>query len=1128
VQEANAFAGADIITLGAATYTLSRSTPLEDLAASGDLDISDDLTFNGLTEASTIIDGNGTDRILHIIGADISVTLNNLTLKNGNPSGNGGAIYNEGALTLDHVTLDTNTGSRGGAVYSTGPLAISNSTVQKNTANNNGGGIHVLSSNVVVDASTFTNNQSTSGLGGGLSIGLGSGARYSTIITNATFSGNSARYGGGLESLATTYISGSTFQNNQATNAYGGAIDAGAPFYVSESIIDGNSSANSGGGIATSGSVFVLATSMVSNNTAPRGGGIYVHTSATQLSAIDSTIKDNSASLYGGGLYHTPSTGYKADIRGTLFDGNTATYFGGAIYSTRGMDITNSTLSGNNVTATVGTRQGGGIYLAGASATETVALEHVTVADNGSTGTGDNLAQVTGILQLHNSIVANPVNGNNCDGAIATAGYNLYSSGTCFPTPSNGDISGDPLLLALADNGGPTFTRALDTGSPARDSSSPNCAALDQRGFPRDGTCDMGAFEAGGTATDGGTLEFSAANFDVAENVGTATITVTRTGNTATAVSVEYATVDLTTNHYPSSYYGDLAETRGTLSWAAGEGGSKTFDVVIHDETDPTAAGAWEDDETFKVVLFGPTGGATLGANRGAKVTILANDYTPGEFNFTLYPIQPTEPPAATHIYNLLMYRNSGSDGESSVNFAVTGGTATKGDDYSVNEGRVIFVNGQSSAAIPFTLKDDTLCEGTETIQVTLSDPQGGASLGASSIANLNLFDNEAFAGPLQFSVSTASVSESSGTLNLTVTRGGTGCDVTAAFVATNGTATNGADFTLATGRVSLPAGTIITTIPVAINNDLFYTGNRTFTVTLSDPTGGASIGTRATSTVTITEDDERPVVAFNPGTRSVDENAGTVTVTVERTGNTNGAFSVDYALASGGTATTIDDFTLTNGTLNFADGETSKTFDVTIIDDSSDEPNETIKIALSNATNSATIGTNSNIVITINDDDEPPPTGIFQFQTATYTKTEDALPFTVTVTRTGSIGTITVPYTVSGTATSADHNVTAGTLTFTNGVTSQSISVTLTNDTAEEGDETIILTLGTPVGGGSLGTPTTATITILANDSTSGGSSGGSGSGSGGSSGGGGGAIDPLLLLSLLLLPALRRKQHE
>jgi len=1134
IQETNALAGADIINLGTNTFELALNTP-EDLAASGDLDIRDDLTINGSSEASTIIDGNGIDRILHIIGTDTTVTLNNLTLKNGNSSTSGGGIYNEGLLTLDHVTLDTNTAvSGGGALYSTGPLSITNTTVQNNTAGSNGGGVYVLSNNVALDVGTFVNNQSTSGLGGGLYIGPSGSTYYSTIITNSTFSGNSARYGGGLESLATTYISGSTFQNNQATYAYGGGIDAGAPFYVSETTIDGNNAGNigSGGGIATSGPVFVLANSTVSNNSAAYyGGGIYVHTSATQLIVIDSTVKQNSASRYGGGLYHTPSTGYKADIRGALFDGNSAAYWGGAIYSTRGMDIANSTISGNSVSAPAGTRQGGGIYLAGVSAAETVALNHVTVAYNGSAGTGDNLAQVSGILQLKNSIVANPVAGDNCDGTISTAGYNLVSDGTCF-TASVTDGSGDPLLLALADNGGPTFTRALGTGSPALDSIGSNCAANDQRGFPRDGSCDKGAFEAGSVATGGGSLQFSASSYDVEENVGTATLTVNRTGSLATAVSVEYATVDLTTNHGTGSS-GDITETHGTLSWAAGEGDSKTIDLVIHDETNPTAAGAWENDETFKVMLFGATGGAAIGANSEATVTILANDYTPGEFSFNFSTGSTSESNGGT--YNITIYRNDGSDGPASVDFDIKGGTATRDSDYTVTTGTVNFADRTSSATVTLTRLDDTLCEGTETIEVELKNPQGGASLGQYPTATLSMSDNESSAGALQFSSSTASIPENGGTLNLTVSRFSTGCAVSAAFAATDGTAVNGADFTLASGRVNLAAGVSSTTIPVTITNDLVYTGNRNFSVTLSDPTGGASMGTNVTSTVTITEDDSRPAVGFNPNARSVDESAGTVTITVERTGNTNGAVSVDYALASGGTATALNDFTLTNGTLNFADGEISKTFDVTLIDDNTDEPNETVKIALSNATNGATIGTNSNIIVTINDNDVPPPvpaTGTFNFSLLSYAKNEGDPFFNIAVQRqNGSTGATTVPYTISGTATQGDDYTLAGTLDFADGDTTKYITVTVIDDVIEEGNETIILTLGAPTNGGLISiTGYQTTITIFANDSTgggSGGSSGGSGgsSGSGGSGGGGGGAMHPLFLLSLLLIPAIRRR---
>jgi subtilisin-like proprotein convertase family protein len=108
--------------------------------------------------------------------------------------------------------------------------------------------------------------------------------------------------------------------------------------------------------------------------------------------------------------------------------------------------------------------------------------------------------------------------------------------------------------------------------------------------------------------------------------------------------------------------------------------------------------------------------------------------------------------------------------------------------------------------------------------------------------------------------------------------------------------------------------------------------------------------------------------VQFSSATYSVNENGGTATITVTRTGGTS-AFSVNYA-TSNGTATAGLDYTAASGTLNFADGETSKTFNVSIIDDTLAEPNETVNLALSGPTNGATIGTPGTAVLTIVDND--------------------------------------------------------------------------------------------------------------------------------------------------------------
>jgi hypothetical protein len=111
-----------------------------------------------------------------------------------------------------------------------------------------------------------------------------------------------------------------------------------------------------------------------------------------------------------------------------------------------------------------------------------------------------------------------------------------------------------------------------------------------------------------------GTLSFSSSTYSVQEDGGTRTITVTRTGGTSGAVSVSYGTSNGT-----ATSGSDYTAVSSTLSFADGEGGSKTFDVTILDN------GTAEADETFTVVLSSPTGGAALGTS-SATVTILNDD----------------------------------------------------------------------------------------------------------------------------------------------------------------------------------------------------------------------------------------------------------------------------------------------------------------------------------------------------------------------------------------------------------------------------------------------------------------------------------------------------------------------
>ncbi|HEX8737036.1 MAG TPA: Calx-beta domain-containing protein, partial [Pyrinomonadaceae bacterium] len=259
--------------------------------------------------------------------------------------------------------------------------------------------------------------------------------------------------------------------------------------------------------------------------------------------------------------------------------------------------------------------------------------------------------------------------------------------------------------------------------------------------------------------------------------------------------------------------------------------------------------------------------------------------------------------------------RTGDTTGASTVNFATSDGTATGGAscgagvDYVTTSGTLNFAGGETSKTFNVTLCSDAVVKGDETVNLTLSSPSG-ATLGSPSTAVLTITNvNPTMPGTLALSSATYSVGEAGGTVTITVNRtGGTDGEVSASYSLTDGTATGGAacggsvDYVNTGGTVTFAGGQSSQTFTVAICNDAAIEGNETFTVTLSSPTGGATIGSPSSATVTITDDDvaQPGVLALSSATYTVGEAAGTVTITVNRTGGTDGAVAVNYTLADG------------------------------------------------------------------------------------------------------------------------------------------------------------------------------------------------------------------------------------
>src|SRR5205085_257536 len=115
-------------------------------------------------------------------------------------------------------------------------------------------------------------------------------------------------------------------------------------------------------------------------------------------------------------------------------------------------------------------------------------------------------------------------------------------------------------------------------------------------------------------------------------------------------------------------------------------------------------------------------------------------------------------------------------------------------------------------------------------------------------------------------------------------------------------------------------------------------------------PTGGATLGSPNTAVLTIQDDDvaQPGALQFSAAGYTVNENGGAATITVTRTGGSAGSVTVHYATGDG-TATAGSDYGATSGTLTFADGQTSLTFAVPVLDDTAVEGNETVTLTLGN-----------------------------------------------------------------------------------------------------------------------------------------------------------------------------------
>ncbi|MCU7829498.1 MAG: thrombospondin type 3 repeat-containing protein [Candidatus Thiodiazotropha sp. (ex Myrtea sp. 'scaly one' KF741663)] len=601
-----------------------------------------------------------------------------------------------------------------------------------------------------------------------------------------------------------------------------------------------------------------------------------------------------------------------------------------------------------------------------------------------------------------------------------------------------------------------------------------------------------------------GSLQFSGSTYLVAENVaaGEVTLTVVRTGGDSGAVSVDYTFTDGS-----ATASSDYTAVNGTLNYADGIT-SAVITVPISDDT------VYEGDETF-VVSLNTVVGAVLGTPSMATVTIEEDDPLPpaGSLQFLGASFIQTEDGTAAAIE---ISRIGGSSGAASVDYVSSDGTANAGSDYTATSGTLNFADGQTSATFPLPITDDSVYEGDETVNLTLSNPVN-ASLGSITSAVLTIEENDPVppSGTLQFSQAGYTVAENGGTAVITVSRsGGSTGAVSVSYATSDGSATASTDYTVSTGTLNFANGEISKTFNVPIIDDVQYEGDETVQLSLSNPVG-TLLGSQVNAVLTINENDAAPssgAIGFSPVSYTVMENQTSVSLTVSRSGGSNGAVSVDYSTIDG-SASASNDYAFTTGTVNFANGDmVDKTITVNILDDSTFEGDETFSVKLSNATGGASLSADSQAAVVIQEDEPQPPAGTIGFTITDISVTEGNQTLDVKVSRTGgSFGVVSVDFSLTGGSATigSDFSVTSGTITFGDGdTTDRTIVITILDDTASEGDETIAITLTNATGGAQIDlNGETVTVTITQSDQPVVTVSGG----------GGGGSVGPLVMAILL-----------
>lgn len=404
------------------------------------------------------------------------------------------------------------------------------------------------------------------------------------------------------------------------------------------------------------------------------------------------------------------------------------------------------------------------------------------------------------------------------------------------------------------------------------------------------------------------------------------------------------------------------------------------------------------------------------------------------------------------------------------IPFTVSG-TATNNVDYRISPSPLRIPPGATGVNIAIEALTDTSIDINETVIITLGTPSFGDTVAPTSrtvtIAHIGAPE---VIPTVSFSSGSQSVVEGNNA-NITVNLSNSYSLNTTVPYTLSGTSTTGTDYTITpSSPLVFTAGSTSRNISITTILGKLTGTSETIVLTLGTPTNGVLGGTTV-HTATVNKA-ALPTIQFSTVSSSVNEGSG-VNISMSLSKLWYEQITVPYIL-SGSAINGVDYQTFTSPLVIAINTSPTNLF-VNALTDSSTEPSETVILTLGTPTN-ATLGTNTSHTVTIVN--VPPPTVSFISATSTVIEGSNT---SITLNLSSTFpATVTVPYTLSGTAVNeTDYTLSLSSpISIVSGQTTANILLTALGDILAEGNETVVITLGTPTNA-TLGATSVHTTTI-------------------------------------------------